>query len=901
MRYRVIASVVVGALLAGALSLAALGPRAAWFGAARAQASAATWFEVHASEGVTTVYFVGWTVGDVLTLTMDDPQTPKSPDYVTQVKARGAEDAAGGFAVEVDYAAKGGDVCTVTDGTTSKSLIVTAFTVTGVDLSADTVTGTAAPGSVVYVACLDSARAATADTDGRWLADFSTPPADPKPGTTPLRTIGYGMTVRVEQHDADGDRTVIEWPVRLEPMEWTEIKPSGAAPEARWGHSMAFDPVSGRAILFGGQAADIQIAAGSAGHLLGDTWAYDPDSGRWSPIPASGPPPRSGGALVYDEAAKRLILFGGEGAEGPLDDTWAYDPATDQWTQLFPSGTIPESRSGHAMAYLPSTGTIVLFGGTQGPAGRELDDTWIYDFAAHTWTAPAPNLPPVARYGASLWPDPASGGAVLFGGAGDKPVEYHAWAYDPAANTWSKVRPVSGSISRTFVAVAYDPTRPAVFFVGGHDGSSAPRIGTRVGTPDGASWADVSTSVQPPALTGAALVYDPAGKRLILFGGDTGSGLSAATWVLAAATPVPGPATEPPSIFGRVPLPGQLSFGAKTIATNAILGSVFAVIFGLTSTLFNSTLKANRGRIAAGLASLQRRLPRMKRRRGRAAPAEGGRPAIPGMVRPVREWLARIGIVLLTALIYCFLQPGFGATLGSLGTFAIFVVTVSVTTFCWEGVQALVGSRRYATPARLKVFLPAIAIAVFCVLVSRALDFRPGILYGFVAGLVFLGGVDPDMRTRARLTLVASASLLVVSLVAWGIAIPLRSAVPGDASSLGLPASICLAVFSGGLQGVVFRLVPLDFMPGGALLRWNRWVWGALFGLSMFLVCWVLLNPSSSFWIGGKFLSGGIILAAGVLAFWTMVTLGTWLYFRLTEKKMTVPPSESSPEESAGS
>ena len=95
MRYRVIASVVVGALLAGALSLAALGPRAAWFGAARAQASAATWFEVHASEGVTTVYFVGWTVGDVLTLTMDDPQTPKSPDYVTQVKARGAEDAAG--------------------------------------------------------------------------------------------------------------------------------------------------------------------------------------------------------------------------------------------------------------------------------------------------------------------------------------------------------------------------------------------------------------------------------------------------------------------------------------------------------------------------------------------------------------------------------------------------------------------------------------------------------------------------------------------------------------------------------------------------------------------------------------------------------------------------------------
>ena len=36
-------------------------------------------------------------------------------------------------------------------------------------------------------------------------------------------------------------------------------------------------------------------------------------------------------------------------------------------------------------------------------------------------------------------------------------------------------------------------------------------------------------------------------------------------------------------------------------------------------------------------------------------------------------------------------------------------------------------------------------------------------------------------------------------------------------------------------------------------------------------------------------------------AFWTMVTLGTWLYFRLTEKKMTVPPSESSPEESAGS
>src|ERR1019366_8461497 len=87
------------------------------------------------------------------------------------------------------------------------------------------------------------------------------------------------------------------------------------------------------------------------------------------------------------------------------------DTPTPTWTELSPL-TSPPARWFASMAYDPSTGQLVLFGGSDGSG--ELADTWTWN--GSTWAEQLPSTSPPARQGASMAFDPASGQLVLFGG-----------------------------------------------------------------------------------------------------------------------------------------------------------------------------------------------------------------------------------------------------------------------------------------------------------------------------------------------------------------------------------------------------------------------------------------------------------------------------------------------------
>ncbi len=97
---------------------------------------------------------------------------------------------------------------------------------------------------------------------------------------------------------------------------------------------MAYDPSSGRLIMFGGRSSETD--------LLSDTWAYDPATNAWTELMPSGnlPPARAQPAMAYDPAAHRLIMFGGWDLDADFGDTWAYDPSANTWADLDPSGTV---------------------------------------------------------------------------------------------------------------------------------------------------------------------------------------------------------------------------------------------------------------------------------------------------------------------------------------------------------------------------------------------------------------------------------------------------------------------------------------------------------------------------------------------------------------------------------
>jgi N-acetylneuraminic acid mutarotase len=189
---------------------------------------------------------------------------------------------------------------------------------------------------------------------------------------TELTPAGDSPSPRVFQamvYDARGRRVILfggvvgmgelndTWAYDPAANVWTELHPSGELPPARKGHTLIFDPVSGRVILSGGWSSEIE--------RLNDTWAYDPAANTWTNLTPSGPVPldRYWSSVVYDSRDGKMILFGGGSEFMPASDVWAYDPAGNKWTQLDPAGDLPEGRSAHSATFDPAIGKMIVFGG----------------------------------------------------------------------------------------------------------------------------------------------------------------------------------------------------------------------------------------------------------------------------------------------------------------------------------------------------------------------------------------------------------------------------------------------------------------------------------------------------------------------------------------------------------
>jgi N-acetylneuraminic acid mutarotase len=248
---------------------------------------------------------------------------------------------------------------------------------------------------------------------------------------------------------------------------WTNLHPSGTLPSGRAYQSMAYDSDTGLVIMFGGMNDN------GVDGLPNDTWAYDPHANTWTNLHPSGtlPPGRAYHSMIYDPSVHRVIMFGGDGlGMAFFNDTWAYDPAANTWTELSPSGSLPSARAWQSMVYVPSTHQAIMFGG--GERFDLVNDTWAYDPAANIWTelSPSGSLPS-ARANQLMAYDSDTGKVIMFGG-NDSFIDdllNDIWVYDPVANTWSDLHPsVSPPSGRDGYWMAYDPSMGEVIMFEGH-------------------------------------------------------------------------------------------------------------------------------------------------------------------------------------------------------------------------------------------------------------------------------------------------------------------------------------------------------------------------------------------------------------------------------------------------
>ncbi len=136
------------------------------------------------------------------------------------------------------------------------------------------------------------------------------------------------------------------------------------------GHSMVYDPVGQRMLLFGGtadgrrgsdQVYQLRLAGGR------------PESAVWQPLDVSGSPPerRYQHGAVYDSLRRSMWVYGGLKVDGePLGDLWALDLSTPGLALWRDVSLQNQKRSGMVMSFdARSQNTYMVSGGR--PLGAE--------------------------------------------------------------------------------------------------------------------------------------------------------------------------------------------------------------------------------------------------------------------------------------------------------------------------------------------------------------------------------------------------------------------------------------------------------------------------------------------------------------------------------------------------
>lgn len=303
---------------------------------------------------------------------------------------------------------------------------------------------------------------------------------------------------------------------------WTQRANFGPSP--RSGCGMAYDSIRGRTVLFGGFGPVDPNNPEKGDGPLGDTWEWD--GVFWTQMQDTGPAPRRSMAMAYDSARQMTLLFGGDGA-ARFGDTWRWNGA--DWTKLTESG--PQAREQSAMAFDSNRSRAVLFGGVY------FADTWEFD--GENWTQQE-DTGPSRRAGHSMAYDGAGNRTLLFGGYfnGDQTIFGDTWAWD--GQEWVQIGEF-GPSARAFASMASDGGSP-ILYGGATSGLRGPPP-TLADTWefDGRRWTQ-RQDIGPGPLVEAAMVFDAARGRTVLFGGTRAGGqFSAATWEAAVDSQAAAP------------------------------------------------------------------------------------------------------------------------------------------------------------------------------------------------------------------------------------------------------------------------------------------------------------------------------------------------------------------------
>jgi N-acetylneuraminic acid mutarotase len=243
------------------------------------------------------------------------------------------------------------------------------------------------------------------------------------------------------------------------------------------------------------------------------------------------PGARFASTLAYVPSTSSLLMFGGWDGTQCFNAVLSYDPAADTWTDLDSAGITPAGRTLHSMCYVPSQSLLVVFGGYDGT--RYLGDTWAYDIATDSWTDLAPiGDAPAARGGQSLVYLESENKLLLFGGWNGAKEFGDTWEYDLTANSWTELRPDGAApAARDSQAMVYMPESGNVLLFGGWN-QSADFSDTWAYDPSTNAWTNLEPAGDSPSSRALhqMVLETSTGKVLLVGGGSLGNVATNDAW-----------------------------------------------------------------------------------------------------------------------------------------------------------------------------------------------------------------------------------------------------------------------------------------------------------------------------------------------------------------------------------
>jgi hypothetical protein len=278
-------------------------------------------------------------------------------------------------------------------------------------------------------------------------------------------------------------------------------------------HASAYDPIGQRMIVFGGAVNSV---------FTDSLWECSLSGApRWRPVSAAGigPTARGGHSLTYDPIRDRMLVFGGFSIAGHFNEVWelALRPQL-AWTLLTPDSTAPAPREYHSTLYDPWRDQLVICGGVAGPL-QSFTSVWRLKLSPRLLWDSAGALPSVrARHAAVL--DPVEQRVIVFGGEENESSTCHALDLRGGVS-WSSLATTGVAPSHRFGHAAFfDPLAQAIVVFGGSDLNREFNETWRLRLRPTPAWERLAPRFEvPSARSWFSLAVDSLHERAVVVGG----------------------------------------------------------------------------------------------------------------------------------------------------------------------------------------------------------------------------------------------------------------------------------------------------------------------------------------------------------------------------------------------